>query len=115
MLGKIIDGVTGAMSSYQEGKKVKAEVEVKLAELKQAGMLKDKEWELLSQRGQPASWKDEYVTVFMTIMLVAFVFFPQYADVERFNAVVHYDSPFGHAFMATVLSALGYKWKRGAK
>lgn len=70
-IGAIIGGVTGFLNKRQDRKMAESSAQAKLVQSKQdnnaAIQFSDSEWEALSKRGENESWKDEYVTIIITL------------------------------------------------
>lgn len=64
IIGALIEGATGLFKGRQERKKIKVQAEAKL---KLNQQLSDSEWEALGVQAGMDSWKDEYITVVVTL------------------------------------------------
>ena len=75
---KVIDTVAGAYSKKQERKTLKEQAQIKANMAKQAGdkevTLTDAEWESLSVQKSDETWKDEYVTLVITFLIIGILF-----------------------------------------
>tara|TARA_R110000772_G_scaffold2839_1_gene10312 strand:+ start:25262 stop:25666 length:405 start_codon:yes stop_codon:yes gene_type:complete len=71
LAGKVIGGVTGFFTRKQERKMAESSAKSKLMQSKQDGtqtiQLNDSEWEALSKKAEDGTWKDEYVTIIITM------------------------------------------------
>jgi len=69
--GKLIGGVAGFLSKKQDRKMAESTAQAKLVQSKQdnnaAIQFTDGEWEALSKKGENETWKDEYVTIIITL------------------------------------------------
>ncbi len=70
-VGAAIEGVAKFFTKKQERKLAESTAQAKLAQSKQDGnasiQLNDSEWEALSKKGEGDTWKDEYVTIIITL------------------------------------------------
>jgi len=71
ILGPLINGVSSYFKTKAETKKAavvaKAKLEINKAENENKVTMTDAEWELAGQQQQASSWKDEYVTLIITL------------------------------------------------
>lgn len=74
LLGPVIDGVSGHFKGKQEIKKAQITGAAKLAIKKETGdqtiELTDAEWESIAVKSTNDSWKDEYVTIIITLPII---------------------------------------------
>jgi hypothetical protein len=67
----IIGSIAGVFTKKEQTKQIKTSAESKLATAKANGeteiTLSDAEWETVVAKGMASSWKDEYVTVVVTL------------------------------------------------
>jgi len=73
ILGNIIDGVTGYFKKKQELKSAEESAKLKIKSANEDAQnnlrLTDAEWESLAVSKQDSTWKDEYVTVIITMAI----------------------------------------------
>lgn len=94
-VGKIIEPVAGVFLKRQERKILKNSANAKIELAKQSGdqelKLTDAEWENASLKTQEDSWKDEYVTVIITlwipILLVGCIYGAFTGDMSIVNGI----------------------------
>ena len=74
IFGSIVSGVTGFFTRKQEIKKATVTAKAKLDQARLNGEhtleMTDAEWESLSVQTQNNSWKDEYITIIITVPIV---------------------------------------------
>ena len=77
LLGPVIDGVSGHFKGKQEIKKAQITGAAKLAIKKETGdqtiELTDAEWESIAVKSTNDSWKDEYVTIIITLPIIGVI------------------------------------------
>ena len=71
LAGKLIGGVAGFFSKRQDRKMAESSAKSKLVQSKQDGTqnlkLNNSEWEAISKKVEGETWKDEYVTIVITL------------------------------------------------
>lgn len=71
LAGKLIGGVAGFFSKRQDRKLAESSAKAKIAQSKQDGTqalkLNNSEWEAISKKVEGDTWKDEYVTIVITL------------------------------------------------
>ena len=78
LAGPVVQAVSGAVTRRQERKAADASAAAKLRQSAQddaharemAGQLSRDEWEAIGRRAESGTWKDEYVTLIVTLPLV---------------------------------------------
>jgi hypothetical protein len=125
-----VKGVTDLFNKKTERKLANDAIKGKLAQAKINGdhevTLKDAEWESLSVQGQGETWKDEYVTVLVTLPLVAIlcggVYFAFSGDsrlldgtIEALARLKELGVDMGELMYIVVIAAVGLKAWRGVK
>lgn len=70
-IGPVIAGVAKFFNKKQDRKMAESTAQAKLAQSKQDGntaiQFSESEWEALSKKGESETWKDEYVTIIITL------------------------------------------------
>jgi hypothetical protein len=110
IIGSVIEGVSGYFGKKQEIKKVKAVAESKLALKKVSNdhevTLSDAEWEAIGQKGLTDSWKDEYITIIITIPIPGIIVGAVWKAFTGNDALLN-----GVLDGVGALSELGLDWK----
>jgi hypothetical protein len=74
LAGKLIGGVTGFFTRKQERKMAESTAKSKLVQSKEdnnaAINFTNAEWEIISKNAEGGTWKDEYVTIVITLPIV---------------------------------------------
>ena len=74
LIPKVFDIASGFLENHQEKSKAKAQAEVayKIAEAKvfERKALSESDWDLAAMRNSESSWKDEYLTIVLSIPLI---------------------------------------------
>lgn len=126
IVGTIIKPITDTLHRRQQRKAAKEAVQGKIAVAKQENaqevLLKDAEWETVSQQMQATSWKDEFLTIIITSPIILLLFggvaaacgFPQVLEgtVAGLAAIQATGVDFGFLMNSVVLAGIGLKvWR----
>lgn len=131
LLAKIVPGVIGSVAGIftkkEETKQIKKTAETKLANAKLTGAtditLSDAEWESIAAAGMDKTWKDEYITVIVTMpfpmlmaggIMLAFTDDPRLMDgtIAGITALTAAGVDVGFMMTAVITAAVGLKvWR----
>ena len=117
--------VVGGFFNKRETRKMQARaIDGKIAQAKESGekqvVFNEQEIDMIAKRNEGATWKDEYITVIMTLPLVTTLFAaflgtllgnPEYmmAAVEANNAVKDLVPNYQELLGVTIVAGLGYR------
>lgn len=127
VLSEAIKPVTGVFEKKIERRQARDSLRAK-AQMQKTGdktkiTLSDSEWEAISASKQDTSWKDEWVTIIMTLpvptiflgsVYAAVYDDPRFSDgvIDGIHALNAVGVPMGELMTATVLAAVGLKlWR----
>jgi len=122
LVGPIVNAVGGFFKGKQDIEKLKVDGKQKLAQGKE---LNKAEWEALGVQGGQGSWKDEYITIIVTLpipfifvgnMVAAFtgntkILVANQGAIAELGALM--STPYGQLMMAVCVAAIGIKWTKG--
>jgi len=121
-IGPLITGVVSLFKGKQDIEKLKVTGKQKLSQGKE---LNKAEWEALGVQGGDGSWKDEYITIVVTLP-IPFIFVGNLVAVFTGNTKVLdanaaalaqlgtlMDTSYGQLMVAVCLAAIGIKWSKG--
>jgi len=118
----IISAVAGFFGKKQDHELLKTQGKQKLAQGKE---LNKAEWEALGVQGGQGSWKDEFITVIVTLPIpyifvgnTVYAFTGNSKILEANKAALAdlgllMDTPYGQLIMVVCVAAIGIKWTKG--
>lgn len=124
IIGSLIDGLFGLGTKYLDNKKQKRLTAAKLKQMKEGNAhevaMSDKDWETAGKLAEASSWKDEWVTVIVTLplpMLFLSVFigvlfnYPEIIDAvnQAIDALRKLVPNYDDLLLVVVLAAIGIK------
>lgn len=120
-VGKIFESGLGIISGYFESKRkiaeAKTEAEIALQQAKITSALKIQEgealhtieWENLMAKASETSWKDEFVTIVISLPFLAAFFGQGQAATRAFQAMQEAPEWYTYTFIAVFLAAIGIR------
>ena len=129
LISPLTTSITSAYTSYQDRKKSATTAKYKVLQAKEDATntlnLTDAEWESIAASKQDSSWKDEYITVVVTLPIPLLIlggviqaYSPESSQlltgtVEGIKAINNLEGNLGEMLLAVVYGAIGLKIWRG--